>query len=161
MNSALLQNKVIMLFEKRIFNRLRVFLLLVLFTCNYITVYSQREPLENHIQEKFEKIDRLLKNNEYDQALIKIEELESYKNYFTVEKNRLTLNLKKAKIFYGINKQKEATQILLKGLDQIGLSSKHINLKIEYEKFAGQIFKEANDLEKSLLYFKKSFYYSK
>ena len=149
--------KIIMRFHKKWYNLNSVFFIILLcfiFTSN--TLHSQSETLLKYIQENLERIDEQLQNKEYDKVLVKVEELESYKVYISVDENRLNLNLIKAKALYGNENQEAAIKLLLNGLDELEINSNLHVLKVKYSNFIGEIFEKAKNFDKALIYFNKS-----
>ena len=71
--------------------------------------------MAKHIQEKLIDVDELITNKNYDLALSKLVDLESYKDYISSDENRLALNLKKAQAYYGNNEEETAVSLLLHG----------------------------------------------
>ena len=141
--------KIIMRFHKKWYNLNSVFFIILLcfiFTSN--TLHSQSETLLKYIQENLERIDEQLQNKEYDKVLVKVEELESYKVYISVDENRLNLNLIKAKALYGNENQEAAIKLLLNGLDELEINSNLHVLKVKYSNFIGEIFEKAKNFDK-------------
>ncbi len=120
-------------------------------------MFSQSEQLGEHIQDKLQLIEQQIENKEYQQALSKIEQLESYKDYIAIDSNRLRVEFLKAQSFYGIKEnQEKAISLLLKGLDELKSKPQLFRLKIEYTSFLGEIFKLAKNYSKARDYYKIS-----
>tara|TARA_R110002073_G_scaffold220418_1_gene380618 strand:- start:104490 stop:106286 length:1797 start_codon:yes stop_codon:yes gene_type:complete len=118
------------------------------------TVGAQSEQLAKHIEEKLIRIDSRLQAGDYDLALTKLEELESYKDYISIDQNRLFIYLKKAHALYGIGNQGEAMELLLKGVEELN-DGELYKLKVEYIKYIAEIFWNSKDYDRSLDYYKK------
>ena len=147
----------IMRFPKKWYNLNSViFIILLCFIFNSNTLHSQSETLLKYIQDNLERIDEQLQNKEYGKALVKVELLESYKTYISVDENRLNLNLIKAKALYGNENQEVAIKLLLNGLDELEINSNLPILKVKYSNFIGEIFEKAKNFDKALIYFNKS-----
>jgi signal transduction histidine kinase len=135
-----------------------LFFLLLFFIC-FTNTTAQSEQLTKHIQEKLVDIDALIANKDYNLALSKLTDLESYKNYIGSKKNSLTINLKRAQAYYGNEETETAMGLLLHGLDDLNtLNFK--DLKIEYLKYLGKIFYDSKDYNTSLAYYRSSLLYS-
>lgn len=136
--------------------RLRLYTILIFLFFNSLVIHSQSETLKIYIEEKLRLIDDNLEKKQYDLALNKIEELESYKDYLKKDENRLNLNLLKSKALYGNEDQNNAINILLNGLDELDSKKSMLNLKIKYAIYLGEIFNEAQNFNKAIFYFDKS-----
>ena len=141
--------------------RLRFYSILFFLIFNSLIIQSQSNSLKIYIDEKIQLIDENIVNEEFDLALNKIEELENYSNYVKSDENRLNLNFIKARAYFGKGEQEKAINLLLNGLSEVEQMPKLLNLKVEYSTFIGEIFLNARNLDKSLLYFKKSLNSSK
>ena len=150
-----------MLLNQHHITRLRFYSILFFLIFYSLIIQSQSNSLKIYIDEKLELIDENIVNKQYDLALNKIKELENYSSYVKIDENRLNLNLIKAKAYFGNNEQEKAINLLLNGLSEIELLPKLSNLKINYATFIGEIFLNARNFDKSLLYFKKSLNSSK
>ena len=162
MSAILLQKRFTMLLHQPMLFRIPFSLVLVLFVFSNFAGYAQSESLDAQIKKKLQQIEQQIENKEYDQALAKIEQLESYKNYISIDGNRLQIELLKAKSFYGNkDEQEKATNLLLKGLDELILRPKLFRLKIEYSSFLGEVFESAKNFTKARDYYKVSLNESK
>ncbi len=118
-------------------------------------IVAQTEQLESHIQEKLCDIDELIVNKEYNLALSKLTDLESYTEFISSDENRLSLNLKKAEAHYGIKDKEIAMGLLFNGLDELNnLDLKE--LEIDYSDYLGKIFYDSKDYKRSLNYYRQS-----
>ena len=79
-----------------------------------VALNAQSETLETYINQKLLLIDQNIQDKRYDVALTKIEELETYSEYKNDNRNRLHLNLVKAKVYYGTEDSQKAMALLLK-----------------------------------------------
>ena len=61
--------------------RFNFFLVLIVLILNSIVLQAQSEMLAKHIEEGLQEVDKRILNKEYDQALLKIEQLEKYSAY--------------------------------------------------------------------------------
>ena len=128
---------------------------LLLFLNGFTITVAQSKPLAKHIQEKLIDVDELITNKNYDLALSKLVDLESYKDYISSDENRLALNLKKAQAYYGNNEEETAVSLLLHGLDELNKLNLE-KLEVEYRKYLGEIFRNSKDYNRSLSYYKES-----
>ena len=104
---------------------------------NSTVLYSQSEMLAKRIQEDIQEVDEHLLNDEYDKALLKIEQVEKYSAYISIDKNRLSLNLAKAKAYLGKGESEKSMGLLLKGLDELNTKKESI-LRGQYALFLGK-----------------------
>ena len=132
--------------------RFNFFLVLIAFVFNSAVLYSQSEMLAKRIQEDIQEVDERLLNDEYDKALLKIEQIEKYSAYISIDKNRLSLNLAKAKAYLGKGESEKSMSLLLKGLDELNTEKESI-LRGQYALFLGETFKSAQDFNKANKYF--------
>ena len=152
MSSTLPQHKPGKLCKQPYNIRFRLLLVLIALFLNSAFVYSQSEMLSKHIQEDLQEVDKRILNKEYDQALIKIEQLEKYSAYISIDKNRLSLNLAKAKAYLGKEESEKSINILLKGLNELD-SKKESKLRGQYAIFLATTFLSANDYNKAIKYY--------
>jgi len=94
-----------------------------------------------------------LENKEYDLVLSNIEKLESNPDY--LKSNRNKLNFIKAKLLYETNQHEESLNLLLKGFSELANNTSQKPLYIEYAKYLGQVFNEAQNYNKSIDYYKE------
>jgi len=123
---------------------------------NSFVLYSQSETLAKHIQEDLLEIDNRILNKEYDQALLKIEQLEKYSAYISNNNNRLNLNLLKAEAYFGKEESEESINLLLTGLDQL-IKQKESPLIGKYSLFLAQIFVKEKNYKKAIEYYNTLF----
>ena len=109
-------------------------------------LHSQTDSLEKIIETSIE-------NKEYELVLNNIEKLETDSNYLKFDKNRLSLNLLKAKFLYETNQHEESINLLLKGYSELANDTSLKPLYIKYGKYLGQIFNEAKNYDKSINYY--------
>ncbi len=123
--------------------------------------YSQKNSHEliEHINQKLERIDNLISQKSYQLALSKLKELEAYSNYISNDKDRLNHNLRKAKAYFGNNEHQKSMDLLLSGLDELErLDYPHV--KINFNKYVGEVFSKTQDYDRSLEYYKKALWTS-
>ncbi len=139
-----------------IFNSNRKFVFILLFIYgNFQLSHCQSEELTDHIEEGLIHIDEHFSNNEFVLALTKIEELESYTQYISNDRNRLALNLKKAKAHYGNNDDEKATKLLLDGLKELEkLSLPYV--RMDYNSYLGEVFSNSKDYQRTLQYHRET-----
>ena len=133
--------------------RFNFFLVLIAFVFNSVVLYSQSEMLSKRIQEDLQEVDRRILNKEYDMALLKIEQVEKYSAYISIDKNRLNLNLAKAKAYLGKEESEKAINILLRGLDQLNSKEESL-LHGQYASFLAKTFGSTKDYNKAIKYYK-------
>ena len=134
---------------------LKILFFLLLFLNGYINIIAQSEQLSRHIQEKLIVIDKFIANREYNLALSKLVDIESYKDYIASDENRLIINLKRAQAYYGNDEEETAMALLLNGVDKLNVLNLP-KLEIEYSKYLGEIFYDSKDYTRSLNYYRKS-----
>ena len=132
--------------------RFNFFLVLIALVFNSAVLYSQSEMLAKRIKEDIQEVDKGLLNEEYDKALLKIEQLEKYSAYISIDTNRLSLNLAKAKAYLGKDEPEKSMSLLLKGLDELN-TKKESALRGQYALFLGKTFRLAKDFNKANKYF--------
>ena len=137
------------------YSLIKILFYLILFLNSISKIDAQSKELANHIQEKLARIDERILARDYDLALTKLEELESYTEYISVNENRLILNYKRAQAYYGNGEQEKAMSLLLKGLDEAELLNAS-RLRTTYTNYLGEIFEDSKDYKRALEYFKKS-----
>ncbi|MDX5585160.1 MAG: ATP-binding protein [Aureibaculum sp.] len=115
-------------------------------------MHSQSEMLAKRIKEDIQEVDKRLLNEEYDMALLKIELLEKYSVYISIDTNRLSLNLAKAKAYLGKGESEKSINILLSGLDELNTQKESV-LRGQYASFLGKIFRTTNDFNKAIKYY--------
>ena len=130
------------------------FFLIALLFCSEVFAQNTSEQLFEHISDRLNEIDNNLINSEYDQALSKIQNLENYEKFISIKENKLNLELKKARAYYGMGDQKKAVETLLSGFDKLKL--RPYSLRIDYSLELGEIFKQAKNYSKAIDYFKIS-----
>jgi len=108
--------------------------------------------LAKRIKEDIQEVDKGLLNEEYDKTLLKIEQLEKYSAYISIDTNRLSLNLAKAKAYIGKGESERSMSLLLKGLNELN-TKKESTLRGQYALFLGETFKTAKDFNKANKYF--------
>ena len=116
-------------------------------------MFSQSETLSDHIEIELEEIESRIQNKKFEQALLKIEQLESYSAYTSVDKNRLNLNLLKAKALYGNKEPEESMNLLLSGFNELS-NQNELLLIGEYSLYLGQIFAIEKNYNKAIEYYK-------
>jgi signal transduction histidine kinase len=126
-----------------------VFIALVL---NSVVLHAQSEMLAKRIQEDLQEVDKRILNKEYDEALVKIEQLEKYSAYISIDKNRLNLNLAKAKVYLGKQESEKSINILLRGLDELNSKEESL-LRGQYAAFLAKTFGSAKDYNKAIKYY--------
>lgn len=131
------------------FNFFLVFIALVL---NSVVLHAQSEMLAKRIQEDLQEVDKRILNKEYDEALVKIEQLEKYSAYISIDKNRLNLNLAKAKVYLGKQESEKSINILLRGLDELNSKEESL-LRGQYAAFLAKTFGSAKDYNKAIKYY--------
>jgi signal transduction histidine kinase len=137
------------------YSLIKILFYLILFLNSVSKIDAQSIRLTKHIEEKLIDIDELIANKNYNLALSKLTDLESYKDYITSNENRLDINLKRAQAFYGNDEEETAMGLLLNGLDELE-SLKLSKLKTSYTKYLGEIFWDSKDYKRSLEYNRKS-----
>ena len=133
--------------------KILICLLLIFNSINF--AFGQSKELTDHIREKLVSIDERIAAKDYNLALTKLEDLESYSNFISVKRNRLMVDLKRAKAYYGNNEQEKAMNLLLNGLDQLE-SLNFLKLKTDYTSYVGELFLSSKDYNRSLEYYKRS-----
>jgi signal transduction histidine kinase len=108
--------------------------------------------LAKRIQEDLQEVDKRILNKEYDEALVKIEQLEKYSAYISIDKNRLNLNLAKAKVYLGKQESEKSINILLRGLDELNSKEESL-LRGQYAAFLAKTFGSAKDYNKAIKYY--------
>jgi len=131
------------------FNFFLVFIALVL---NSVVLHAQSEMLAKRIQEDLQEVDKRILNKQYDEALVKIEQLEKYSAYISIDKNRLNLNLAKAKVYLGKQESEKSINILLRGLDELNSKEESL-LRGQYAAFLAKTFASAKDYNKAIKYY--------
>ena len=138
---------------KYIFLFLRRFIFFYLISIFFLANSQEiSKELSLHINEKLISIDSLLESKEYNLALTKVKDLESYSNYISNKGNRLDLELKKAKALFGNAKQEEAMDLLLKGLNELNLID-YPKLKNKYLDFIAKTFWRSKNYNRSFYYY--------
>ncbi len=132
--------------------RFSFFLVLIAFVFNSAVLYSQSEMLAKRIQEDLQEVDERLLNEEYDKALLKIEQVEKYSAYISIDKNRLNLNLAKAKAYLGKEESEKSINILLRGLDELNSKEESL-LRGQYAMFLAKTFGSTKDYNKAIKYY--------
>jgi len=153
--TILVQNKPTILFYQSSSIKKRCSLLL-LFIFSYFITYSQSESFETSSLEKLQQIEQQIAKEEYEEALITITQLASFKDYIKDDENRLDLDYKKAQCYNGLDKHTEAINILLKGLDEMALKPELSVQKIKYAFYIGKNFRSAKNYNKARAYYKTS-----
>ncbi|MDJ0646592.1 MAG: tetratricopeptide repeat protein [Flavobacteriaceae bacterium] len=127
-----------------------------------VLTFSQKVSLElsSHIEIKLNSIDSLIDNKNFNLALSKIKDLESYSNFISKNENKYHLDLRKAKVLYGLENKEESIDLLLTNLDRIVVKEELLDHKIEYLSFIGDISREAKDYSNSNDYFTECLYTS-
>jgi len=125
---------------------------LIAIVLNSVVLHAQSEMLAKHIQEGLQEVDNSILNNEYDKALLKIEQLEKYSAYISIDTNRLSLNLSKAKAYLGKEESEKGLNILLKGLNELDIK-KESKLLGDYASFLAITFKTTKDYNKANKYY--------
>ena len=132
--------------------RFNFFIVLIVVVLNSFVLHSQSEMLAKRIKEDIQELDKRLLNEEYDMALLKIELLEKYSVYISIDTNRLSLNLAKAKAYLGKGESEKSINILLSGLDELNTQKESV-LRGQYASFLGKIFRTTNDFNKAIKYY--------
>ncbi len=139
-----------------IFSSKRILFFILLCGLNsFLLTYGQSKELAKHIEDEIKSIDEHLSKNEFTLALTTIEQLESYTQYIASDRNRLALNLKKAKAHYGNNADEKAIKLLLDGLKELEILT-FPNIKIDYNNYLGKIFSSSKDYRRTLQYYKNT-----
>ncbi len=100
-------------------------------------------------------IETNLQNKDFELVLSNIEKLETNTNYLKSDKNRLNLNLLKAKFYYNTNQHEESINLLLTGFTELTTRADLKPMYVNYAKKLGEIFNEAQNFDKSIGYFQK------
>ncbi|NNC70533.1 MAG: tetratricopeptide repeat protein, partial [Flavobacteriaceae bacterium] len=132
----------------------RIIFLLLLF--NTVISYSQNnsdERLVKYIESGLEKVDEFILERRFDFALARIEQLEIYSGYFKNEFKRISLDLKKAKTLYGLQRENEAIDILLNNLVILSARNENNSLFGKYVKFLGEIFFTSENYDRAIHYY--------
>ena len=132
--------------------RINFFLVFIVLVLNSVVLHAQSEMLAKRIQEDLQEVDKRILNKEYDKALIKIEQLEKYSAYISIDENRLNLNLAKAKVYLGKEESEKSINILLRGLDELNSKEESI-LRGQYASFLARTFGSAKDYNKAIKYY--------
>ncbi len=105
-------------------------------------------------QDQLQQLDSLLDLKKHEEALLRITELETQHKYTTNQKNNLELQLKKATLLYQTGEKEKAINLLLKGIDELKLSSQLLSLKTRYSFFIGGILVDERNFSKSRAYYR-------
>jgi len=132
--------------------RFNFFLVFIALFLNSVVLHAQSEMLAKRIQEDLQEVDKRILNKEYDEALFKIEQLEKYSAYISIDKNRLNLNLAKAKVYLGKQESDKSINILLRGLDELNSKEESL-LRGQYAAFLAKTFGSAKDYNKAIKYY--------
>jgi len=132
--------------------RFNFFLVFIALFLNSVVLHAQSEMLAKRIQEDLQEVDKRILNKEYDEALFKIEQLEKYSAYISIDKNRLNLNLAKAKVYLGKQESEKSINILLRGLDELNSKEESL-LRGQYAAFLAKTFGSAKDYNKAIKYY--------
>ena len=116
------------------------------------SISAQSKQLSKHIEEKLEVIDELIINEDYNLALSKLTDLESYKEYMSSDENRLAIDFKKAEAHYGNNEHSKAMNILLNNLNRINKNEGKFYGR--YTNYLGDIFTNEKNYERAVYYYK-------
>jgi len=119
------------------------------------TIDAQSKQLTKHIEEKLIDIEELITNKDYNLALSKLADLESYKDYMASNENRLYIILKRAQAYYGNDEEETAMGLLLNGLDELELLNLP-EMKTRYTKYLGEVFWNSKNYNRSIEYYRKS-----
>jgi len=114
--------------------------------------FAQNVSTEKSFQDDLVSIERNIELNDYDKAFEQINKLEANSNFVAVEENRLNLDLKKAKIYFGRKEQGKAMNILLTNLNKLGEKKENVYFK-KYVNYLGNIFKENKNYERAHHYY--------
>ncbi len=142
-----------MLLSQPILNKVHHILFLLFFMLSIRISYSQSEELSTHIQKEIHQIEEQIANKQYEQALSKVVQLESYTKYMALDAHRLEVALLKAKCLYGQENQEEAISLLLQGFSELKQKDKLPKLKIKYALYLGTIFNLAKNTSKAKAYY--------
>ncbi|RPE00162.1 tetratricopeptide repeat-containing sensor histidine kinase [Aureibaculum marinum] len=128
----------------------RVRLKVVLFICYMLSslyVNAQKDTLEKLIETN-------LQNKEYELAYNNIINLENNLIYFKSDLNRLKVNFLKARLYYETDQHKESLSLLLKGFTELSDMPQYRFLHLQYAKYLAFMFREADNYNKSIYYYK-------
>ena len=139
-----------------IFNN-RVVIVTLFLLSLYLNVQAQDSSSEllDHIEQKVSRIENLIENKEYKQAIVKLDDLKNYTNYLSSDNNRFKINYLRANALYGDDRHEEALKLLLEGIDELN-NLELSNFKITYKKLVGEIFRNSKDYRRAKDYFKRA-----
>jgi len=124
----------------------KILFLMLLFLSGIKINYAQS------IEEQLKTIEKSIELNEFEAALERIEKLEDNAIFIKVDRNKLNLDLKKARIYIGQKEQDKAMNILLTNLNKFD-DNKDEEYYPKFVNYLGNIFAENKNYVRARYYY--------